>query len=182
MSSDPRIARLWTRPDNTFTTNDFFIYDSSPLLRRILRREDKYGTREIRRELLASADDLPDQKWTRRDGGARISAVLRGPLRKWKATRNRNWRAATINRELHCLFRADKPSKKISPPGRKGIVACVHVCMCNGVTVGGWGVVVTKGRFLFLHDVSRSATPLYGIYFYIGKKYSRNRERGRKGA
>lgn len=58
-------------------------------------------------------------------------------------------------------------------------VWCMCVCMRDGVTASGW-VVVTKGRFLFLRDVSRPATPLYGIYFYIGKKYSRNREWGRK--
>jgi len=46
----------------------------------------------------------------------------------------------------------------------------------------GW-MILTKKRFLFLHRrVSRFATPLYGIYFYIGKKYSRNREWGREGA
>lgn len=53
----------------------------------------------------------------------------------------------------------------------------MYVCVCAQRGDRRRWVVVTKGRFLFLHDVSRTATPLYEIYFYIGKKYSRNRER-----
>lgn len=62
---------------------------------------------------------------------------------------------------------------------RRSRCACVCVHVQRGDQGLGGKVVVTKGRFLFLQDVSLSATPLYGTYSYIGKKYSRNREWGR---
>jgi len=56
-----------------------------------------------------------------------------------------------------------------------------RACTCNEVTVeGGW--FLQRNDFSSCTDVSRFATPLYGIYFYIGKKCSRNREWGREGA
>lgn len=97
------------RPDNTFTTNDFFICDSSPLLCRILLSEDKYGTetRKFSTKTIARID-------LSGVGQVRISVFLTAASRNERPLGAPNWRAATINRKLHCLFRANKSSKKIS--------------------------------------------------------------------